>query len=86
MKEVHRAKMNEEGRLLIPAELRKALGLRGGEELLIRRTENGLEVTTYERAIQRFQDRVAQLVGPGVSLAEELIEERRAEAAKEANE
>lgn len=85
MVETYRAKLNEEGRLVIPAVLRKELGLESGQEVLIRRTENGLELTTYDIAIRRFQDRVAEKVGPGVSLVDELIADRRAEAAREAN-
>lgn len=86
MNEVHRAKLNDEGRLVIPAELRKALGLQPGQEVLLRKTDTGLELTTFEMAVKQFQDRVAKMVPPGVSLVEELIEERRAEAAREANE
>lgn len=86
MNEVHRAKLNDEGRLVIPADLRKSLGLRPGQEVLLRRTATGLELTTYEMAVKQFQDRVAKLVPPGVSLVDELIEERRAEAAREADE
>lgn len=86
MSEVHRAKLNDEGRLVIPADLRKALGLRPGQEVLLRRTATGLELTTYEMAVKQFQDRVAGMVPPGVSLADELIMERRAEAARETDE
>lgn len=86
MNEVHRAKLNDEGRLVIPAELRKALGLQPGQEVLLRKTDTGLELTTYEMAVKQFQDRVAKMVPPGVSLVDELIVERRAEAAREANE
>lgn len=85
MNEVHRAKLNDEGRLVIPAELRKALGLLPGQEVLLRKTDTGLELTTFEMAVKQFQDRVAKLVPPGVSLVKELIEERRAEAVREAN-
>jgi AbrB family looped-hinge helix DNA binding protein len=54
MNEVYRAKLNEEGCLVIPAELRKALGLQTGQEVLIRKTENGLELTTFDMAVQPF--------------------------------
>lgn len=86
MNEVHRAKLNDEGRLVIPADLRKSLGLLPGQEVLLRRTDTGLELTTYEMAVRQFQDRVAKLVPPGVSLADQLIEDRRADAGRETNE
>jgi AbrB family looped-hinge helix DNA binding protein len=86
MHEVHRARLNDEGRLVIPAGLRKALGLRPGQEVLLRRTDTGLELTTFDAAVKQFQDRVAGLVPAGTSLVTELIAERRAEAAREADE
>lgn len=84
MSEVHRAKLNDEGRLVIPAELRKALGLRPGQEVLLRKTNAGIELTTYDMAVRQFQDRVANSVPPGVSLADEQIAARRAEASRDA--
>jgi AbrB family looped-hinge helix DNA binding protein len=86
MQEVFRAKLNEEGRLVIPASCRKRLGLMPGQELLIRFNEDGLQLMTVENAIKRFQAEVRSLAGPNVSLADELLTERRAEAVKEAGE
>jgi AbrB family looped-hinge helix DNA binding protein len=86
MNEVYRAKLNDEYRLVIPAACRKQLGLQPGQEMLIKVTERGLEMTTYDLALKRFQDHVQALVPADVSLVEELIAERRAEAAKEAGE
>ena len=84
MAETYRAKLNDEGRLVIPAELRKALGLKAGQEVLLRKTEAGLEVTTYDMAVKQFQEQVAKMVPAGVSLADEQIAERRAEASRDA--
>ncbi len=86
MSEVYRAKLNDEYRLIIPAACRKRLGLQPGQEMLIQVTERGLEMTTFDLALKRFQDHVQTLVPADVSLVDELIDERRAEAAKEANE
>jgi bifunctional DNA-binding transcriptional regulator/antitoxin component of YhaV-PrlF toxin-antitoxin module len=86
MNEVYRAKLNDEYRLVIPAACRKRLGLQAGQEMLIKVTELGLEMTTYDLALKRFQEHVQSLVPAGESLVDELIAERRAEAAKEASE
>ena len=86
MNEVYRAKLNDEYRLVIPAACRKRLGLQPGQEMLIKVTERGLEMTTYDLALKRFQEQVQALVPADVSLVDELIAERRAEAAKEASE
>jgi AbrB family looped-hinge helix DNA binding protein len=86
MGEVYKAKLNDEGRLVIPAAARKELGLQSGQEVIVRVTDQGLLISTFEQSLKRFQDEVTRLVGPGLSLADELIAERRAEAAKEAGE
>jgi bifunctional DNA-binding transcriptional regulator/antitoxin component of YhaV-PrlF toxin-antitoxin module len=86
MKEVFKARLNNEGRIVIPFACRKQLGLTAGQEVMVSITEQGLLISTFEQALKRFQDEVTRLVGPGVSLADELIAERRVEAAKEAGE
>lgn len=86
MNGIHRAKLNDEGRLVIPAELRKALGLQPGQEVLLRKTDTGIELTTYEMAVKQFQEKVATMVPAGVSLADEQIADRRREAARDAGE
>lgn len=83
MAETYRAKLNDEGRLVIPATCRKHLGLQPGQEVLLKMTKEGLLITTFDQALKQFQDEVARLAGPSVSLANEVIAERRAEAAKE---
>ena len=83
--EVFRVKVNEEGRLVIPAAARKQLGITPGQELLVQIQGQELRVYTTESAIKRLQDWCAAKIPAGVSLVEELIQERRAEAARELN-
>ena len=83
MAETYRAKLNDEGRLVIPASCRKHLGLQPGQEVLLKMTKEGLLLTTFDQALNQFQDEVAGLVGPGARLADEVIAERRQEAAKD---
>lgn len=83
MPESYRAKLNDEGRLVIPASCRKHLGLQPGQEVLLKLTKEGLLLTTFDQALKQFQDEVAGLAGPGTSLSDEVIADRRAEAAKE---
>ena len=84
MQEVFRAKLNNEGRLVIPAVYRKQLGLKSGQEVMVKLTHDGLLITTFDRALKGFQDDVASLVGGGASLVQELLAERQIEASKEA--
>ena len=56
MNEVYRAKLNEEGRLVIPAACRKKLGLEVGQEVLLQVSTQGLLVYTQDMAVKRLQD------------------------------
>lgn len=76
-----RLRINENGRVVIPAPFRKALGLNPGDEVILRLEDDELRITTMKRRIERAQRHARQYVKPGVSLADELIAERR-EAAK----
>jgi AbrB family looped-hinge helix DNA binding protein len=76
-----RMRVNENGRVVIPASYRKALGIKAGDEVILRMEDDELRITTMTRRIERAQRRIRQYVKPGVSLADELIAERR-EAAK----
>jgi AbrB family looped-hinge helix DNA binding protein len=76
-----RVRVNENGRVVIPASYRKALGIKAGDEVILRMEDDELRITTMKRRIERAQRRVRQYVKPGVSLVDELIAERR-EAAK----
>lgn len=76
-----RTRVNENGRVVIPASYRKMLGIKAGDEVILRMEDDELRITTMKRRIERAQRRIRQYVKPGVSLADELIAERR-EAAK----
>ena len=76
-----RTRVNQNGRVVIPAAYRKALGIEAGDEVILRMEDDELRITTMKRRIERAQRRIRQYVKPGVSLADELIAERR-EAAK----
>jgi len=76
-----RLRINENGRVVIPAAFRKALGIRAGDEVILRLEDDELRITTMKRRIERAQRLVRKYVRPGVSLVDELIAERR-EAAK----
>ena len=81
LKSEARMKVNENGRVVIPASFRKALGINVGDEVVLRIEDDELRITTMKRRIERAQRRARQYLKPGVSLVDELIAERR-EAAK----
>jgi AbrB family looped-hinge helix DNA binding protein len=76
-----RMRINENGRVVIPASYRKALGIKPGDEVILRIEDDELRITTMNRRLERARRRIRKYVKPGVSLADELIAERR-EAAK----
>jgi len=75
------ARVNENGRVVIPASYRKALGIKAGDQVILRMEDDELRITTMKRRIERAQRLVRRYVQPGTSLVDELIAERR-EAAK----
>ncbi len=75
--------MNTQGRVVIPAAIRKEMGLEGPVDLVFRYEDETLTVETIEDAVAYVQSVVAQYVAPERSLADDLIAERRAEAAAE---
>ena len=80
MNDIHMT-LNENGRVVIPASLRAALGIRAGDELVMRIEDEELRITTLKRRIERAQNHVRKFARPGASLVGELIAMRR-EAAK----
>lgn len=80
------AKVGESGRLVIPAALRKALGLKTGDDVVMRIEDDELRVLTVDQAVARAQARVRRYAAGQGSLSDRLIEERRFEAAREARE
>jgi AbrB family looped-hinge helix DNA binding protein len=83
MNEETRLRVNESGRVVIPASFRKALGISAGDEVLLRIEDDELRITTLKRRLQRAQRLVRKHVKPGISLVDELIAERREAARNE---
>ena len=75
------------GRVVIPAEFRKALGVEIGDDMLIQLKGEELRLRSRQAAIKRVQAMVRKyLPDESRSLADELIAERREEAAREERE
>jgi AbrB family looped-hinge helix DNA binding protein len=81
MGEETRVRVNENGRVVIPAAFRKALGIEAGDEVVLSIQDDELRITTQQRRIQRAQRRARQYLKLSTSLVDELLAERR-EAAK----
>jgi AbrB family looped-hinge helix DNA binding protein len=73
-------KIAEGGRLVIPAEHRRELGLEIGDEVIVRVEGGELRILTRAEAIKRAQEKVRRHVKGSRSLVDELSAERSAEA------
>jgi AbrB family looped-hinge helix DNA binding protein len=78
-----RQRVNENGRIVIPASFRKALGINIGDEVVLRMEDDELRITTLKRRVERAQRLVRKHVKRGRSLVDELIAERREAARNE---
>jgi AbrB family looped-hinge helix DNA binding protein len=83
MKHERRARVSADGRIVIPASFRKALGISVGDEVLLRIEADELRISTLKARIERAQRLVRRHVKPGTSLVDELIAERRRAAGRE---
>lgn len=81
-----RLRIDKKGSVVIPATFRKALGVKAGDQVILRIEDDELRITTMQKRIERARRHVRKYVRPGVSLSDELIAERRAEAKREQEE
>jgi AbrB family looped-hinge helix DNA binding protein len=78
-----RARLNANGRVVIPAALRKALDLRPGDELILRVEDGELRLSTRRQALARARQMIREYIPSDEDLTQSLIDDRRAEAARE---
>lgn len=74
-------RVEKSGRILIPAAVRRRLGLKEGEsDILLDVDETPVTLTTRAQALRRIQEWASKFVAPGRNVSEELLDERRKEA------
>ena len=73
----------EGGRIVLPAEFRRALGVQVGDQITLRLVNGEVRIATLAHAIAHAQEVVRQYVPEGRSLVAELIAERQADSADE---
>ena len=79
-----RAKVSESGRISLPADFRKAIGLDRGGDVIVELDGNDLRIRTVDEVVARAQEISRRLFAgkSGVSV-DDFIAERRREALKE---
>lgn len=75
---VTHVRIGRQGRLVIPAEIRRRLGFEPGQELAVRVEEGRLVLETPDNVLARLRGRFRG-VPAGTSLADELVADRRRE-------
>ena len=80
------ARMGVNGRFVVPAQIRQAVGLRSGEKLEVSLDEEGIHLRTQRQMIARAQAIMRKYASPGRCISDELIAERRLEAKREEEE
>ena len=76
-------KVGPGGRIVIPAPMRRELGIEPGDSVTLKMEDGDLRIVSRQAALRRIRERLRKKVPHGVSLADELIKDRRAEAARE---
>lgn len=69
--------------MVLPAPIRKSLGLKPGDQLVVEVEDRSIRLTPRAALAGRDRGAFARLARPGRLLSDELIAERRAEAARE---
>ena len=75
--------MSENGRIVLPAAVRRAANIRPKEVLTVRVDDEGIHLQTRRQAIKRAQSIVRSYTKGRKGLVEEFLRERRDEATRE---
>jgi AbrB family looped-hinge helix DNA binding protein len=78
-----RAKIVEGGRIVIPAKFRRAMGIDKGDTVWLELHGDELRVRPARSALRRIQERLRPFAPQGRLISDELIADRRIEAAGE---
>ena len=76
-------KLGPGSRIVIPAEVRAAMELKEGDTLIGSFDGETLTLTAFHRLVREIQKEMTALVPRNVSVVDEFIAEKRAEAARE---
>jgi AbrB family looped-hinge helix DNA binding protein len=80
------SKLNDNGRIVIPAEIRQRMGIKPGDTLFLSLEGDVLKVESQLGRIRRIQESMRALIPGDRLLSDELIAERREEARREMEE
>lgn len=81
-----KTRLSANGRIVIPASIRDALGVKPGDPIVMEAQDGVLRIESYPTMIARIQRELAHLWRPGVLASDELIADRREEVRRDEEE
>jgi AbrB family looped-hinge helix DNA binding protein len=76
--------LGESGRIVLPASIRKELGIKPGELLTVISEPNGIRILSRKMALESIRAGIIKKRGSLKGILDEFLAERREEAAREA--
>lgn len=80
---IHSVRLTPDGRIQIPAQLRREMNLRPGETLNLELQDGTLSVRRPSKTLERVRARLAPHLPPGTDLQDELKTMRREDAQRD---
>jgi AbrB family looped-hinge helix DNA binding protein len=80
---IHSVKIDGSGRMVLPAAVRRALGIEGPDELVVEVEAGQVRLASRRAALAAALDEVRKYLPADADLADELIADRRAESRRE---
>jgi AbrB family looped-hinge helix DNA binding protein len=81
--QIYHLKVDASGRIVLPAEARERNHIAEGDTLVVVADAQGLHIKTRATALAQAQAYFAGLAPPDVSLANEILEDRRARSERD---
>lgn len=78
-----RVRIVEGGKLVIPATMRRELGISAGDTVMVDIADGELRVRSLSKALERARLILRRYIPEDVNLSDELVADRRAEAEHE---
>jgi AbrB family looped-hinge helix DNA binding protein len=81
-----KGRLNENGRIVIPAEIRKSMGLKAGDMVVMTLEDGQLRIESQQVQVRKIQEEFKAFAKPGSRASDELVADRREEAGREMEE
>ena len=80
---VYRTRLDQNGRIVVPAKVREQLGVSPGDDLVLDVTPHEVTLTSHKAALEKLKGMVREATRKNPYSIEQFLKERRAEAAEE---